>query len=88
MAGGHWSWVAPHGPGERPPPHLLREQFLGAGLRLLREAATGLDIDVGTPEDFAAVPEARGDLRPFDTGDPENLSLEHGTRRELCRELA
>jgi fatty-acyl-CoA synthase len=64
---------------------MLEESGCGAAVAregmvaFLREAATGLDIDVGTPEDFAAVPEARGDLRPFASDGPCYIQYSSGS---------
>jgi len=64
---------------------MLEESGCGAAvaregmLAFLREAASGLDIDVGTPEDFAALPEVRGDLRPFDSEGPCYIQYSSGS---------
>jgi fatty-acyl-CoA synthase len=64
---------------------MIRESGCGAVvareemLVFLREAASGLDIDVGTPEDFAAGPESQGDLRPFDGEGPCYIQYSSGS---------
>ena len=45
----------------------------------LKDAATGLDINVGTPEAFLDLPKTNGDLRPFDADGPCYIQYSSGS---------
>ena len=45
----------------------------------LKDATAGLDITVGTPEDFLGLPETNGDLRPFDAQGPCYIQYSSGS---------